>query len=947
LHQESSSFDLKQQILTPIGNFLRDIQLSFHTDNRELATPEFGFAGIINAPAFGLGIYIFSAINFARDGKFDIFFLGLKQSNALNALVTFQENNTYKTDDDYVHVWMEDDILHFSFRYQHSPSDRHEVVLSRSDSADAIKWLSFHSGTSRNTLCPCGSGGKFKKCCAQFSPDSFDISELEMALNLSGSKLPPEVKWMSEIESDDEELADLILAVTADHNLLGDSKFWRELGEFVGTLGENDRSIECFRKVLQLDPSDHGAKLNLAVLSSGNGDHEEALNLIREVPEGTHRRLVINANILSDQGLDLDAIPLYELAIFEEPDFWLPYARLLTILERHQHPLYEYWVDQSVRMLPASPWIAYHFARNRWGDHRLTELAEADWFDDLIEETDRTVIGRPDFKSEAMRARILRDAAKCSFDPNRDSVEELALAISTIDSSEHLCDEGKFISMLFAKEGYPDLIPDIYDRVCDDCTSEEIGGIPKSVNILLASAYFQLQSWGLVIDHSEKAYVDLPENDQRLGHMYFWALDEVGRTEEAVKVAKELLESNPDMPYLNHNLGVMNQHFGRLGEATYYYEQQLEQEEHSSSKSGLTFILLLDRKYEEARSSFREYEGLLSDVKTDREFYLKDVIEYVGRSTERDYQNPEIVDIAQKTIDDPESDWLESHVVEYVAKIRTTFDQLLEFAEANRDSPTYVVDLINKNQSFHEFQLGPDTRLRPEPYSLNDVLKLASHGSDEHAYQTRFSVQLEQSGDYSIFHQSLIDEVQTLDHLPRNAKYSLLEGEKRYTSTTPMIDYSTVVNAFAKSVEITLKQTVFERFRSLLASTSDFEHQIGIALQNEKSQAKSLFTFLSKSQFLELGAMAHLLRLCGGSTADKEYLVGKLRDFIISHPGGLTLLESGNIEVIAQISKELRNPASHSDIIEKYQSDECRHLCIKILNILEEFTEIYSSEIDA
>ena len=151
---------------------------------------------------------------------------------------------------------------------------------------------------------------------------------------------------------------------------------------------------------------------------------------------------------------------------------------------------------------------------------------------------------------------------------------------------------------------------------------------------------------------------------------------------------------------------------------------------------------------------------------------------------------------------------------------------------------------------------------------------------------------------------------------------------------------------FAKSVEITLKQTVFERFKSLLASRSDFKHQIGIALQNEKSQAKSLFTFLSKSQFLELGAMAHLLRLCGGSTADKEYLVGKLRDFIISHPGGLTLLESGNIEVIAQISKELRNPASHSDIIEKYQSDECRHLCIKILNILEEFTKICSSETD-
>ena len=58
LHQESSSLEIKQQILGRLENAFRDIQLFFGTDNRG-----FGFAGITNTPSFGIGMYIFSSIN--------------------------------------------------------------------------------------------------------------------------------------------------------------------------------------------------------------------------------------------------------------------------------------------------------------------------------------------------------------------------------------------------------------------------------------------------------------------------------------------------------------------------------------------------------------------------------------------------------------------------------------------------------------------------------------------------------------------------------------------------------------------------------------------------------------------------------------------------------------------------------------------------------------------
>ena len=132
-----------------------------------------------------------------------------------------------------------------------------------------------------------------------------------------------------------------------------------------------------------------------------------------------------------------------------------------------------------------------------------------------------------------------------------------------------------------------------------------------------------------------------------------------------------------------------------------------------------------------------------------------------------------------------------------------------------------------------------------------------------------------------------------------------------------------------------LLKVVFDRFKSVCNAKLNVSQRIEISMQNEKSQAMSLFAYLGRGQHLELGSMAHILRLCNGRTAQKELLIGTLRNFITRDLGGDTLLDKDNVDCIALISKDFRNRAVHSDVITQAQADECRQLCMNVLQSIE------------
>jgi len=108
----------------------------------------------------------------------DAFHLGLMQSSVLQVLDNLTQGTIYKTDDDFFHAWKEEGSLHLDYRYRHSPGTWFNLSLNAACSELVVKWLSYHSGASRNAPCPCNSGKKFKMCCAHQVPVAQDISEV-------------------------------------------------------------------------------------------------------------------------------------------------------------------------------------------------------------------------------------------------------------------------------------------------------------------------------------------------------------------------------------------------------------------------------------------------------------------------------------------------------------------------------------------------------------------------------------------------------------------------------------------------------------------------------------------------------------------------------------------------------------------------------------------------
>ena len=142
--------------------------------------------------------------------------------------------------------------------------------------------------------------------------------------------------------------------------------------------------------------------------------------------------------------------------------------------------------------------------------------------------------------------------------------------------------------------------------------------------------------------------------------------------------------------------------------------------------------------------------------------------------------------------------------------------------------------------------------------------------------------------------------------------------------------------SFAKAAEICLVQVIFAPYKSTCDASVDISQQIETAKKDPKREKKitRLLTFLESGQHLDLGSMAHLLRLCNGRTAGKEYLIGSLSSFIREKLHGTTFLDPNLVDPIGLIAKE-RNPGTHSDILSKAKAAECRRLCLDILQGLE------------
>ena len=268
------------------------------------------------------------------------------------------------------------------FHVRLGPEESHKLEIYLSEILSGASGLLYdlkpfrkkNQRISRNAPCPCGSGKKYKKCCLE----KHGLITLPDCLTFVAGSTDPLVRRLLEAAKEDPRLVD-------------DSDFWGEVGSALGTSADSRNALKAFQTASLIAPDNLGIKVNVAITEGILGNYDKANMMLANLPDNVPRKAIAIANLFQDAGYHSDAIPYYEQAIHEEPDFYLPYARILNSLRETKSPLFDYWLQRAIQTFPHSPSIAnfycYHLLRN----DRIPELAEATWIDTL-----RSDHGRPD-----------------------------------------------------------------------------------------------------------------------------------------------------------------------------------------------------------------------------------------------------------------------------------------------------------------------------------------------------------------------------------------------------------------------------------------------------------------------------------------------------------------------------------------------------------------------
>ena len=867
------------------------------------------------------------------DGAHDYFSLGIRFTSVARALAKLQSGTEYQTPDGGAIIRILDGKCVFRFQYDHAPGKSYETTLTERSSKEFLAMLqdalngavsaiprdeSYQLSSTlkvgRNDPCSCGSGKKFKKCCMK-----------HQTMEISDDELPEELLLLA--TSKNQSLRAVVEYCRENPKVVDDGSFWSEIGTAASTFDEFEIATACLRRALTLKPNLASALSSMAVTLNATGRGEEGLELMKRIPDRSNRKEIISANILQNLGRHQEAIEQYELAIEDEPDFFLPYARILNSLRETGSSLYEHWLQKGCHANPTSPWLGRLYCLYLKEQHRIHELADADWIDRLESEAGRfDMVGQnSDDPKYIIECQLYRKIATILRDQDAAVLDDAVEILQSIPADWNFCDVGKALAAVGAKMGRPDAVIASFKAICADCIRDEIG-LETGIDGYLAFAFAAAGDHQAAIQECELALQQDPDNISVLSQ-YWWSLDETGRIADSVSVAEKLFTLSPDDPNLAYNLGYLCGKQGAFGKSKYYYEQELKRSpENRPAVENMCFTLFLAGNLEQADDYWKIYETLfLGDIENafmtiralppDPDGHSIDIAG-IGTLQIRSMDEP----------DDPE-------IIGFLKTKQQKFEMLRTMAADTINSPSFAFDLVQANNNSMPI-IGANTSIANEILSIEQILDAFSQSDTATKADVQFKLESLRRGDQSAVF-AIIEErlPQWRSLLPPNGQASMIEAERRVRDSRST-DHSQEIVAFAKAVEITLHRVVFDAFKGRANVNFNVSLHVEPFVTDRNSKANRLATFIYRGFSLELGSMAFILNLCRGRTADQIAIIGILRDFIQGHLGLEQLLEEENLARLQTLARDYRNPAAHEKSFDHESAMSARQLTYSILATL-------------
>jgi tetratricopeptide (TPR) repeat protein len=857
----------------------------------------------------------------SSDGAFDVFHGLIRFTNVVRATKVLTEGGSFTTDDGHFQILGNEHTCDLAFEYNHAPGEWFECKLSVSSTDQLIAFLrdslagknisgpqAEYSSTvakiGRNETCPCGSGRKFKKCCMR-NAEGFKV------------QLPSELLQLKTIG--DEAIEALIIEFMADPRLAQNADFWNSIGNLAGQNKLPSIAISAAKKAISISPNDHLLQANLAVHLAQSGKVVEALELITAIPEGTNRKSIMTANILQDLGRHDEAIPLYEKAIEEEPDFYLPYARILNSLKATRSALYDLWLERAITAQLHSPIIAQYFVRRCLDTNNIEDLANAMWLETLASDAGRAdVIGRnEDDPRLIVESQLAHQAARVLYDRDTELLSRVLEILKAIPVQWHFCEPAKIITSVSAQLGSVDGVHAAFARICDDCRKNLLG-LEADLDGYLAVAHSKRGNYHEAKKLCERVLSIDPNNIMVLWH-HWWVLDELDESELAVSQAERLYQLRPDTELLCYNLGYLCGKDGQIGKSIHYYRKETEQRpDNFLAFENLSFAQILQSDLIAARASYESYRRLVKESVDDIEFDSAGTMNFSGMQFIRKSDRNSAV--APLTFEDALTEKDEK------------FESLVVLAMNQKGNTNYIYNLINANQISLPI-IGAINSIRPE-YLTDQRILDGILGTPAAKEEIEFQLNARKRGDVSFAYASISKDFPNWNDLPEAAISSLVEAERIFLSGASL-DSAPYIVAYAKAIEVYLHEVVFGKFRDVARVSFTLRQLVQDALaEGKNNKVIALAKFIDNGSALTLGTMNFFLPLCTGKSAGKIPLIGKLRDHIVGTLRLPKLLEQSTIDELKELADVYRNKAAHE---KRFHLEDCRktrELVMKLLRIV-------------
>ena len=501
---------------------------------------------------------------------------------------------------------------------------------------------------------------------------------------------------------------------------------------------------------------------------------------------------------------------------------------------------------------------------------------------------------------------------ECFFFLN-EFLSEATKVLEANNEEWHLCDPAKTLYTYLGQSGHTDLVPIAYYRICEHCRAEN-PHIPQQPETITAYDYAQREDYETAVSIFEQVLEKDSGCIQTLNG-YWWSLDEVGRIEEAIEIAKKVFHHQHYEKLLPENLcyniGYMCGTVGQLGQAATYYKHQLDYTTyHCQSLENLSFIQILEQDLVSAEDNFNQS------------------LRYYEKEVEETIENLKLTHNSVFFLNPKE-------VEEFTRSKISKFESVLSLAKRKLGSRSYVADVIAENKQ-GDVTIGASTSTPKSKFSMADLVDMMRNGSHDGGQLDNvvFQVEMEKRGDYSILVQQLRQNVPNFDKLPTEAQDSIIEAEHRMASSDSF-DYAPVIVGFSKSFEICLYEMVFNFYRQVCQKEIDIEKTVEPIFTHDSQQTKKVRAFAS---FLKggkppaLDAMHMALNFCNGSTAQKQEIIGRFKEFILYRIKREQLLNETTLDNI-QTLKRYRNPAAHSQTFTFDQAKQVQSIVFKLIQV--------------